>query len=281
MIKTIKEYLILTAATLLMIAGIYIFKFPNNFCFGGVTGIAVVLSAVSGLSAGMFTLIINMSLLLIGFVFLGKGFGLKTVYVSTLMSAGLAAAEKIFPMSAPLTTQPVLELVFAIALPAVSSAILFNIGASSGGTDIAAMILKKYFSLNIGVALMIVDLAVTIAACFVFNIETGLYSLCGLFAKTLVIDGAIENINLCKYFTIVCKNPEVICDFIHKELHRTATQFTATGTYSGESEYIILAVMRRSEAVRLRNFIKKTEPKAFMMITNSSEIIGKGFRGVL
>ena len=95
---------------------------------------------------------------------------------------------------------------------------MFNMGASSGGTDIVAMILKKYTSMNIGTALLAVDLLIAVSACFVFDITTGLFSLCGLFTKTIVIDTAIENINLCKYFTIVCKDPTPICDFIHTEL---------------------------------------------------------------
>ncbi len=278
-LQVIKEYAILTVATLFMAAGIYIFKFPNNFTFGGVTGIAVVLSAVSGLSAGTYTFIINMALLGFGFIFLGKGTGIKTVYVSTLLSVALALAERILPMDKPLTGQPILELVFAITMPALSSAVLFNMGASSGGTDIIAMILKKYTSFNIGTSLMIVDLLITVMACFIFDIETGLYSLCGLFVKSLIIDEAIENINLCKYFTIVCSDPKPICEFIHTILGRGATMFKAEGTYSGKSEYVILTVMGRHQAVMLRNFIKKSQPSAFMMITNSSEIIGKGFRG--
>lgn len=212
-----KEYAILTLATLVMSAGTYLFKFPNNFSFGGVTGLAVVLSAVSPLSAGTYNFIINMALLVLGFLFLGKGFGVKTVYISVLMSVALSAAEKLFPMSGPLTDQPVLELIFAIAIPGISSAIMFNMGASSGGTDIVAMILKKYTSMNIGTALLAVDLLIAVSACFVFDITTGLFSLCGLFTKTIVIDTAIENINLCKYFTIVCKDPTPICDFIHTE----------------------------------------------------------------
>ena len=227
-----KEYAILTLATLVMSAGTYLFKFPNNFSFGGVTGLAVVLSAVSPLSAGTYNFIINMALLVLGFLFLGKGFGVKTVYISVLMSVALSAAEKLFPMSGPLTDQPVLELIFAIAIPGISSAIMFNMGASSGGTDIVAMILKKYTSMNIGTALLAVDLLIAVSACFVFDITTGLFSLCGLFTKTIVIDTAIENINLCKYFTIVCKDPTPICDFIHTELGRSATLFTAEGTYS-------------------------------------------------
>ena len=275
--RTIIDYALITAASLILVVGVYFFKFPNHFSFGGVTGMAVVLSAVTPFTAGTLNFVINMLLLVFGFIFLGKSFGIKTVYVSILTSVGLSALEKMYPMSKPLTNEPVLELIFAIVLPAVSSAILFNIGASGGGTDILAMILKKYTPVNIGTALFLVDLLITVAACFIFDAQTGLCSLCGLLAKSLVIDSAIENINLCKYFTIVCDDPEPICDFIHQELMRSATIFKAEGTYTHRQKYVILTVMKRSQAVQLRNFIKMNQPMAFMMITNSSEIIGKGF----
>ncbi|NLK78987.1 MAG: YitT family protein [Clostridiales bacterium] len=278
--RTIIDYALITAASLILVVGVYFFKFPNHFSFGGVTGMAVVLSAVTPFTAGTLNFVINILLLVFGFIFLGKSFGIKTVYVSILTSVGLSALEKMYPMSKPLTNEPVLELIFAIVLPAVSSAILFNIGASGGGTDILAMILKKYTPVNIGTALFLVDLLITVAACFIFDAQTGLCSLCGLLAKSLVIDSAIENINLCKYFTIVCDDPEPICDFIHQELMRSATIFKAEGTYTHRQKYVILTVMKRSQAVQLRNFIKMNQPMAFMMITNSSEIIGKGFRGL-
>jgi len=214
--ETIKTYAILTLASLIMIVGIYVFKFPNNFSFGGVSGISVILASVLPLTPSTINLIINMSLLVLGFIFLGKGFGIKTTYVSMLMSFGMSFCEKVFPMSQPLTDEPMLELIFAIALPAVGSAIFFNVGASGGGTDIVAMIMKKYTKMdNIGTPLFIVDLVIVIAACFAFDIKTGLFSLTGLLAKSLVIDGVIENINLCKYFTIVYNDPKPICDFIH------------------------------------------------------------------
>ncbi len=280
-ITRVTEYGIITAETLLMVGGIYVFKFPNNFSFGGVTGIAIVLSAVTPFSAGTLTFVINMALLGLGFLFLGRGFGIKTVYVSLLMSVGLSVLEHAFPMSRPLTDQPVLELMFAIAIPAFSSAVLFNIGASGGGTDIIAMVLKKYTRLgNIGTPLFLVDLVITIMACLVFDVKTGMFSFAGLLAKSLVIDGVIENINLCKYFTIVCNHPEPICDYIHHQLGRSATVFQGEGTYEHKQRYIILAVMKRGQAIELRNFIKTNEPDAFLMITNSSEIIGKGFRGL-
>lgn len=279
--NTFLEYALITAATLIIMGGTYVFKFPNNFSFGGVTGIAVVLGRVSSISPSTWTFIINMALLVLGFAMLGKDFGVKTVYVSVLMSAGLSLMEKLFPMSGPLTQQPVLELVFAISLPAFASAVLFNIGASSGGTDILAMIFRKYSTVNIGTALLIVDLFVTIAACFVFDAQTGLFSFCGLMAKSLVIDGVIENINLCKYFTIICNNPEPICKFINNELMRSSTVFKAEGSYTHSQRTIILTVMTRSQAVLLRNYIRANAPDAFMMITNSSEIIGKGFKGFI
>ena len=278
--KGIKEYSILTFATLVLTIGIYVFKFPNNFSFGGVTGAAIIIAGLTPISAGTITIILNMLLLIVGFVFLGKAFGIKTVYVSVFMSVLLNILEYYFPMSKPLTDEPVMELIYAICLPAFGSAVMFNLGASSGGTDIVAMILKKYTSVNIGTALIVVDFFITIAAFFVFDIKTGLFSFCGLLAKSLVIDNVIESINLCKYFTIICNRPELICDFIHTNLNRSATILNAEGSYMHNNKTIILTVLRRSEAVELRNYVKKIDSGAFIMITNSSEIIGKGFRGL-
>lgn len=278
--RTIEEYTVLTLATFIMVIGIYVFKFPNNFSFGGVTGIAIVLSKFLPGTPGNITLIINMVLLVLGFLFLGKGFGIKTAYVSILMSVSLNLAEVWFPMEKPLTSEPVLELIYAIVLPAFSSAIFFNIDASSGGTDIVAMILKKYTKLNIGTALFFSDLLIVLASCFVFDTKTGLFSLTGLLAKSLVVDNVIESINLCKYFTIICEDPEPICDFIMNKLNRSATVYDAEGTYEHHKKKVIITIMKRSQAVELRNFIRQTQPSAFIAITNSSEIIGKGFRGL-
>lgn len=278
--RTVEEYAILTVATLIMVLGVYAFKFPNNFSFGGVTGIAIVLSAFLPTTPGNINFIINMLLLLLGFLFLGRQFGIKTAYVSILMSVGLSVAEWLFPMTEPLTQQPVLELMYGIVLPAFSSAIFFNRGASSGGTDIVAMVLKKYTKLNIGTALFLADLFIVIASCFVFDTQTGLFSLCGLLAKSLVVDNVIESINLCKYFTIICNDPQPICDFITNQLNRSATIYKAEGAYEHNEKSVIITVMKRSQAVELRNFIHITQPSAFIAITNSSEIIGKGFRGL-
>ena len=275
--KGVKEFLLITWSTLLIVVGVYFFKFPNHFTFGGVTGASIVIAKLTSLSAGTVNLILNAVLLGIGFVFLGKGFGVKTVYAAVLLSVSLELLEKIDPLPAPLTDEPMLELVFAIVLPGFGSAILFNIGASSGGTDIVAMILKKYTSFHIGRALFLTDLFITLSAFIVFDIKTCLFSLLGLMAKSLVIDNVIENINLCKYFNVICSVPEPICDYIVNHLHRGATICDATGAFSHTHKYIVITALRRAQAVALRQYIKKVEPDAFILISNTSEIIGKGF----
>lgn len=274
-----EEYLILTFATFLLVVGVYVFKFPNHFSFGGVTGIAVLLQQFVPMSASTLTLIMNFLLLIVGFIFIGKDFGIKTVYVSILSSVALEFMERFVKLEQPLTEQPVLELVFAIVLPAVSAAIFFYYDASGGGTDIIAMIVKKYSNMDIGIALILVDLIVAIGAWVIYGSQTGLFSLCGLLAKSLVIDRVIESMNLCKYLTIVCTDPKPICDFIHHQLNRSSTIFQAKGSYSDNKKTVVLTVMKRSQAIQLRNFVKQQEKNAFIMVTNSSEIIGNGFRG--
>ena len=172
--KNIRYFCLLTFSTLIMAFGTYFFKFTNNFTFGGITGLAVLVARTGLVSASDFNLVASMILLVIGLFVLGRKFAAKTAYCSILLSVALSAMERIWPMDSPLTDQPMLELCFAVALPALGSSILFNIGASSGGTDIIAMILKKYSSFDIGRALMLSDALITFIGFFIFDIETGL-----------------------------------------------------------------------------------------------------------
>lgn len=276
----IKDYFFITIGVLLVVTGVYFFKFPNNFSTGGVTGLAILMSSVlnGAVSSGTIVLIVNAILLVVGYIVLGKSFGNRTVYGSLLMSISLRILESIVPMSGPLTKEPVLELAFAVILPSVGSAILFNIGASTGGTDIIAMMLKKFTNLDIGRSLLMSDFLLTAATFLVFDIQTGLLSILGLFIKSTLVDSVIENLNLNKYFTIVCENPKPICEYILSTLHRSATVFDAKGAFSDKDKKIILTVMNRAQAIHLRKYIKQHDPSAFIFITNTSEIIGRGFR---
>ena len=276
----LKNFSLLTISTLIMAVGIYFFKFANNFTFGGITGIAVLVAKFFPISASDFSFVVNILLLIIGWIVLGKSFAEKTAYSTILLSVSLSLLERIYPMSHPLTNEPLLELIFAILLPALGSAILFNIGASSGGTDVIAMILKKYTSVDIRKGLMISDLIFTLAGFLVFNVKTGLYSLFGLIMRSALIDNFIESFNRSKYFHVVTSNATCICDFIQNDLQRGATIVNATGAFTGDDKYIILTVLSPSQAVKLRNFIKEHDPKAFLLVSNTSEIIGKGFHSV-
>ena len=278
----LKEYGIVTLGTLLVAIGIHFFKFPNNFSTGGVSGMAVILGAiVPDISAGTFVLIINSILLLLGFAFLGTSVGVKTVYGSMLLSLALFAFEMLCPMTTPLTNQPLLDLAFEVGIPAVGSALLFNTGASTGGTDITAMILKKRTHLNIGKALFFVDIIITLPIFFVFGVTTGLLSTAGLLLRTLIIDNVIENLNLSKYFTIITNHPVEINDYINNSLHKGATVCNCRGVFSNDEKALILTVINRSQSIMLRDYIKSVDKNAFMVISNTSNIIGKGFREVI
>lgn len=278
--KFAKRFSVMTLGCILLALGVYFFKIPNGFATGGVTGIATVLARIIPVSPAVLIWGFNIALMIVGFVFLGKGNGFKTVYCSMLYSAITYLLELIVPLNAPLTDQPFLELFYAMILTSVGSAMIFNADASSGGTDIVALILKKYTSIDVGKALLIVDFFVAVSSFAVFGIKTGLYSLLGLFAKAFIVDAVIENLNTCKYFVVITAKREEIAEFIIKELHHGATVNTVIGEYTKEEKSMIHTVCKRSEAIKLRNRIREIDPHAFMIITTSSEIIGRGFRSV-
>lgn len=273
----LKELPLLTLGTALVAVGVYFFKFPNNFSTGGVTGIAILLSYLfQGVSSSTFASALNVAFLILGFIVLNKGFGARTVYCSILFSALLSVLEWLCPLSAPLTDQKMLELLFAVILPSLGSAILFNMQASTGGTDIIAMILRKFTSLDIGRALLCVDVLVA-ASTLLISIETGLYSLLGLLLKSVLVDTVIESLNRKKSVLLVTTHPKEVCTYITDTLHRSATIWDAEGAYSHEEKWVVMTVLSRTQAVALRRRLKETEPDAFMLVTNSSEIFGKGF----
>ena len=229
------------------------------------------------LSPSTFNTIINVLFLVLGFVMLNRGFGARTVYCSILSAGLIQLFEWAFPMDRPLTDQLMLELFFAVILPALGSAILFNIDASSGGTDIAAMILKKYTGLDVGRALLLSDVVIAAAALFVFDITAGLCSLLGLALKSVLVDSAIESFNRRKAFFVISYDPEHVCDYITHTLGRGATVWQAQGAYTHAEHHVVLTVLTRGQAVLLRRYLKKIDPHAFLIVANSSEIFGKGF----
>ena len=274
----VSQYAIITLSITIMSVGVYFFKFPNNFVFGGVTGAAALVAKLTPLSAASFSSWANMILLVVGLIFLGKKFAMTTGYASVVMSVELMFLEKFFPLHGSLSNQPMLDLLFAIALPAIASALLFNVGASSGGTDVIAFIVEKYTHIrSIAAALFLTDLFMVVAACFVFDLHTALYSFVGLTVKSLMIDVVLERMKMCKAILIVCDDKEPICDFVNKELDRGATYTPCNGAYTNQPRYIIYTTLTRHEAMQLREFIHKEHLNAFMSMLSTTEVFGKGF----
>lgn len=275
-----RNFGLMNLGCILLALGVYFFKIPNGFSTGGVTGIGTILSALTGISAGIWIWALNILLLVVGFIFLGKQNGIKTVYCSMFYSAITYGLELVVPLNSPLTNQPFLELVYAMLLTSIGAAMIFNSNASSGGTDIAALILKKYTSIDVGKALLAVDFVVAASSFVVFNIKTGLFSLLGLFAKAFIVDSVIESFNTCKYFVVITSEREKISDYIINSLGHGVTVSSVIGEYTKEEKTMIHTVCKRIEAIKLRNRIREIDPHAFTIVTTSSEIIGRGFRSV-
>ncbi len=276
----LKNFIYMNIGCVLLSVGVYFFKIPNGFATGGVTGIGTILGNLFPISPAAWIWILNIGLLLLGFLFLGWKNSVKTIYCSMFYSALTYLFEVFVPLSAPLTNQPLLELVYAMLLTAIGSAMIFNSDASSGGTDITALILKKYTDLDVGKSLLAVDFLVAMSSFFVFSVQSGLFSVLGLFAKAFLVDSVIDNLNTCKYFVVITTKGNEISQFIMDTLHHGVTVSDAVGGFTNDEKVMIHTVCKRAEAVRLRRKIKEIDPSSFVIVTTSSEIIGRGFRAV-
>lgn len=273
---------------ILIACSTYFILVPNHFVTGGMTGLSTILAKeFSFLTQSQWLLGLNAFVLIIGFIFLGKQTGAFTVYCSLgysmvmLTFERLNLVEKISANGTTITDEPFMELCVGIVLYAMGTAIIFYNGASSGGMDIVALILQKYTSIDVGKAVLYVNSVIAILSLFVFkNVTTGILSLVGLFMNSFVIDTVIDNFDSCKYFIVITEKPELVAEYIMNELHHGVTVTDAIGAYTQAKKGMVHTVCRRYEAIRLRQAIKKIDENAFMVVTTSSEIIGKGFRSV-
>ena len=278
--KKLTYWLILNIGVLMLAVGIYFFQAPNGFAPGGISGVSIILARLLGQAIPQSVLLtaMNVLILIIGVIILGKECGFLTFYCAILYSVESMLLEYFIPLSGPLTDQPLLELIYSVSLTGIGGAIVFKCNASSGGTDIVALILRKYTNLNTGTALLLADLAVAISSIFIYDIKTGLFSLLGLFAKVFLIDDILDSLSMCKAFTIITTKSEEIREYIMTEMKHGATMHKAEGAYSREEKQVIITVCRHTEALKLRRKVKQIDPESFIIITKTSEIMGKGFR---
>ena len=280
----LRDYAMLSLGTFLTTVGLYVFAMPHQFVMGGVIGISIVLDPFlpAFLTTGMLVSILNMILLLIGFAFLGRDFGFKTVYTSIFLS-GVGMLIEWIGMKYdlfPLTDNLLLELVFAVMLPAIGTAIVFYYNGSGGGTDIVALIIKKYMRIEGGKALLCVDFMIMLVS-FTYSVEIGLLSMLGLFAKSMIVDKVTKSMLRSKYCIIVTTCPDEIGEYINKKLQRGATMWKGVGVYTHEEKHILLVVMNAKQIRQVRRDIHMIDSRAFTIVEDTSDVIGNGFRALV
>ncbi len=300
--RSVLRWVILIFGIIMMSCSVYFFQTPNDFTLGGIAGIAVILESFIKPLAPFFTqgvimAIINVALLIIGLIILGKQCTVRTIFCSLFYTAFIWLFEYLDVIGAintaigrvneagvalrSLTDEPLLELVYAILLFGIGGALVFNCGASSGGTDIIALILKKFTNINVGMALMIIDMIVVLVSFYTFDVDKGLFSVLGLFTKSFLLDGVIESIGKTKYLTIITENPEKIAEYILKVINHGYTMYDAEGGYTHKKKKVLVTVCKRSEALKIKMKIHQEDPASFVIITDANEILGKGFGGTL
>ncbi len=274
----LKNYLAITIGVLIVALGICFFLIPANLATGGITGLSMIIhDLVPTLSIGQILLVLNVILFVVGFLTIGKEFGAKTIYASFLLTGTIFIFDTYFKIKAPLVDDLLVNLIVGILIQGVGLGIVFNQEASTGGTDIIAKILNKYFHLEIGKSLLIADFTVVSLAAYSFGIDLAIYAFLGIVMNGLIIDMAIEGFNQKLNVSIISKDSDIIQRFIVEKLERGATIYTAKGAYTMRDKEIVTSIMDKKEFIRLKGYVKGVDPNAFVMVSNVREVLGEGF----
>lgn len=269
----LKSFLYIIAGVIMVAVGIHFFLLPSKLSIGGATGMALVLSKYIPLSTGALLVVVNIVLFALGFLIIGNKFGVKTVCASLGLSATVWLLEIFIPIKEPIVQNTFLQLIIAVLLYGTGAGLVLNQYASTGGSDIFAMIFQKYTGLDLGKGCLITDFVITLFAGFAYGTEIALFSLVGVIMNGLVIDSTIEGMNSSKYCVINTDNPEALCKFL-VELGRSANVYKATGAFTKAERSVIQTVMSRRDFVKLKNFLSKNDEKAFMVVTNAHSVFG-------
>ncbi|PHV72304.1 hypothetical protein CS063_02170 [Sporanaerobium hydrogeniformans] len=275
------EYMGILLGALFISTGLYFFWLPTDLAAGGVSGLAIVVKALlPAVPIGLILLFLDIVMFTIGFLVLGKSFGFKSIMCSIEVSLCMTLLETFLPNIQPLSRDTLIVLLFGALFIAIGQALVFNLGASSGGTDIIAKIISTYTHLNIGAALIIADLAVVICAVGIFGFEKGLYAALGVIVTSTLIDYIISGFTIQKYVMIIPSTEKASEDINHYILHtlnRGATIYRAEGAYSQEQKAVITTVIDRKEFIDLRKYVIAVDPLAFVTVQNLHEVVGEGF----
>lgn len=279
-IDKIWEAVVINVGIILIALGLIWFLEPNTIAPGGVTGLAIVIERLIGLPIYLTNLMINIPLFIVGILVLGKGAGAKTAYGTLGLSFFLVILDKVEFTHVPATDDPLLASIFGGVIVGIGIGLLFKMGGSTGGTDLAGAILNKFFpSLSAAKLMMIVDIGViSLAGIVSGSIETALYSSVCLYIMVKSADFIVEDLNYSKSFYIISSKSEEISKRIINELERGVTALQGKGMYSGEPKDVLMCVVNRAQVQKVKSIVREIDPDAFVMLNTTHEVLGEGFQ---
>ena len=270
--RNIKEFFIITVGTLIVSTAVFFFMLPSHVTVGSGTALAMVISNFIPLPVSVITLILNVGLLILGFLLIGPEFGIKTVYCSILMPVFLGMYELIFPNQQSITEEPFLDVLCYIFVVGVGLAILFRRNASSGGLDIVAKLMNKFLRMELGKAMSLSGMLVALSSALVYDKKTVVISVLGTYLGGLVVDHFIFGMDLKRRVCIISPKLDQIVDFILDDLHSGATLNNIIGAYDRSPKQEVITIVDKQEYKALMDYVKKVDPKAFITVYSVSEI---------
>ncbi|MFR3343239.1 MAG: YitT family protein [Anaerobutyricum sp.] len=266
------EINILTIAIAIIAVAVYFFLVPSHTSISSISGLGIVLSNFVPLPLSAITMILNVVLLIIGFFTCGKEFGLKTVYTSVMLPVFLGIFENIFPNTGSITNSQELDVLCYILVVSVGLSILFNRNASSGGLDIVAKIINKYFHMELGKAMSLSGMCVALSAALVYDKKTVVLSVLGTYFNGIILDHFIFDHNIKRRVCIITKKEEELRQFIVRDLHSGATIYEAIGAYNMEKRNEIITIVDKGEYQKLMKYINQEDPEAFITVYTVSDM---------
>jgi len=270
--KTIEEFAIITVGTIIVAIAVFFFMLPSHVSVGSGAALAMVLSNFIPLSVSTITLIMNVGLLIIGFLLIGPEFGAKTVYCSILMPLVMGVFEKIFPNFQSITQDPLLDVICYILVVGVGLAILFSRNASSGGLDIVAKIMNKYLKIDLGKAMSTSGIVVALSSALCYDSKTVVLSLLGTYFGGMVVDHFIFGINIKRRVCVISDHLDPIVDYVLHDLHSGATLNEIIGAYDHTPRTEMITIVDKNEYKQLMDYIRKIDPKAFVTVYSVSDM---------
>ncbi len=270
--KVIKEYVIITLGTALAAAAIYFFMLPSEVTVGSVSGLAMLIGNLVPLPISVISLIINVILLALGFLLVGRDFGAKTVFAAIFLPVMLWVYENVAPNFRSLTQEPMLDVLCCILLLGAAQAVLFLLNASTGGLDIVAKIVNKYFKVGIGTALSVSGMLIALSSAFFYDAKPVVLGVLGTYFSGLIVDKFIFGLNIKRRVCVISPKIDEIVDFILRDLHSGATLYDGIGAYDGTVHREVVTIVDKHEYSRLMDFVKRVDPKAFVTVYSVNEV---------